>query len=53
MVRPHRNARNERDEFRETSSVRLVATLSQAEGTPSEGAETTWGLETARLPKCP
>jgi len=53
MVRPRRNAWNERDEFRGTSSVRLVATLSQAEGTPSEGAETTWGLGTVRLPKRP
>jgi len=32
---------NERDEFRETLAVRLMATLSQAGSTLSEGAETT------------
>jgi hypothetical protein len=33
--------RSGRDEFRETLTARLMATLSQAGGTPPEGAETT------------
>ena len=41
MVRSCRKTRNERDEFRETLAVRLMAILSQAGGTPPEGAETT------------
>jgi len=44
MVRPCRKTWNERDEFRETLTAifnRLMAILSQAGGTPSEGAETT------------
>ncbi len=45
MVRLHRKMQNERDEFRETfqpvAKPKLMAILSQAEGTPSEGAETT------------
>ncbi len=41
MVRLHRKMQNERDEFRETLAVRLMAILSQAGGTPPEGAETT------------
>jgi len=45
MVLSWRKLRTERDEFRETSAVRLVAILSQAAGTPAEGAETTWGLQ--------
>jgi len=36
---------SERDEFRETLTVSPMATLSQAGGTPPEGAETTWELE--------
>jgi len=41
MVRSHGDVRNERDEFRETLTTRSMATLSQASGTPLEGAETT------------
>ncbi len=41
MVRLDRKAQDERDEFRETLTVQLMATLSQARGTPLEGAETT------------
>lgn len=41
MVRLRRKVQNERDEFRETLTARLMATLSQAGGTPPEGAETT------------
>jgi hypothetical protein len=41
MVPSHRKVRSGRDEFRETLTVRLMATLSQAGGTPPEGAETT------------
>ena len=41
MVRPYRKVWNERDEFRETLTARLMATLSQASGAPLEGAETT------------
>ncbi len=50
MVPPYRKIWLERDEFRETLTpiivlVGLMAILSQAGGTPPEGAETTWGLE--------
>ena len=45
MVRLYREIWNERDEFRETLTGKLMATLSQAKGTPLEGAETTWELE--------
>ncbi len=45
MVRLCRKAQNERDEFREPFQHMLKATLSQAGGTPPEGAETTWGLK--------
>ncbi len=45
MVPAHRKLRSGRDEFRETLTAlpqaRLMAILSQADGTPSEGAETT------------
>ncbi len=41
MVRPYRQVWNERDEFREPLTARLMATLSQASGAPLEGAETT------------
>ena len=41
MVRPWRELRIERDEFRGTSAVRLVAILSQAASALAEGAETT------------
>src|SRR5450631_1048968 len=45
MVPSHRKVRSGRDEFRETLTARLqarlMATLSQAGGTPPEGAETT------------
>ncbi len=41
MVRPYRKVWNERDEFREPLTEKLMATLSQAGGTPLEGAETT------------
>ena len=44
MVRSYRKIWNERDEFRETLTVilyELMAILSQAESTLSEGAETT------------
>jgi len=45
MVRLYREVWNERDEFRETLAARLIpgpkAILSQARGTPLEGAETT------------
>ena len=45
MVRPYRKVWNERDEFRETlplsKQLGLQAILSQAKGTPLEGAETT------------
>ncbi len=44
-VRLHRKMQSERDEFRETLAVRLMAILSQASGTPLEGAETTWELQ--------
>ena len=44
-VRLRRKAQSERDEFRETLTARLMAILSQAGGTPPEGAETTWELE--------
>jgi len=47
MVRLCRKTQIERDEFRETLTVRLMAILSQAGGTPSEGAETTWELESS------
>jgi hypothetical protein len=40
-VRLRRKTQNERDEFRETLTARLMATLSQAGSTLSEGAETT------------
>jgi hypothetical protein len=46
-VRLRRKMQNERDEFRETLAVRLMAILSQADGTPSEGAETTWELQSS------
>ena len=45
QVRLRRKAQNERDEFRETLTVRLMAILSQAASTLADGAETTWGLE--------
>ncbi len=45
QVRLPRKSQNERDEFRETLTVRLMAILSQAASTLAEGAETTWGLE--------
>ena len=45
QVRLRRKAQNERDEFRETLTVRLMAILSQAASTLAEGAETTWGLQ--------
>jgi hypothetical protein len=46
MVPLHRKVQSGRDEFRETSPARaagyaLMAILSQAGGTPPEGAETT------------
>jgi hypothetical protein len=41
MVPSHRKVRSGRDEFRETLERKLMATLSQAGGTPPEGAETT------------
>ena len=46
MVPSHRKVRSGRDEFRETLTAQpvrlwLMATLSQAGGTPPEGAETT------------
>jgi hypothetical protein len=41
MVPSHRKVRSGRDEFRETLTAWLMATLSQAGGTPPEGAETT------------
>ena len=45
MVRLYRKIWNERDEFRETLTpsalLGLQAILSQAKGTPLEGAETT------------
>jgi hypothetical protein len=41
MVPSHRKVRSGRDEFRETLKRELMATLSQAGGTPPEGAETT------------
>ncbi len=41
MVRAYRKIGIERDEFRETLTAWLMATLSQAKGTPLEGAETT------------
>jgi hypothetical protein len=41
MVPSHRKVRSGRDEFRETLQDKLMATLSQAGGTPPEGAETT------------
>ncbi len=45
MVRLLREVQSERDEFRETLAVRLLATLSQAASTLAEGAETTWELQ--------
>ena len=45
QVRSGLKARNERDESRETVTVRLMAILSQAASTLAEGAETTWGLQ--------
>ena len=41
QVRSDRKVRNERDEFRETLTVRLMAILSLAASTLAEGAETT------------
>ena len=45
MVRLCCKAQIERDEFRETLTARLKAILSQAKGTPLDGAETTWELQ--------
>ncbi len=41
MVRLRRKMQSERDEFRGTLAVRLMAILSQAGSTLPEGAETT------------
>ncbi len=41
MVRLPGNRQNERDEFRETFAALPLAILSQAAGTPADGAETT------------
>jgi hypothetical protein len=48
-VRQRSNVLDERGEFKETVAAQPPATLSQAGGTPPEGAETTWELASELL----